>query len=182
MMNMVMMLLKGVGEDEDIIKIHNDEEINYVLKQVIHKVLELHWSISHTHWHDEPLIGAILPVKDCEPLVTFSNSNVVVGVMKVDFSINCGTMKVIKELIDEGERVAALLHNSIECVIVNTQAEPAICFFHEQDWCACRGGGRMDEPLGEEFINEFAQCSKLDFQHRIYGSSRYLATFFNVEF
>jgi hypothetical protein len=95
--------------------------------------------------------------------VTFSDSNVVVAITKVDFSINCGMMKAIKELIDEGERVAALLCNSIEHVIVNTQAEPTILFLCEQDWRACRGGGGMDEPLGEEFINEFMQHGKLNF-------------------
>jgi hypothetical protein len=30
--NVVVMLLGRVGEDEDIIKIHNDEEIDHVLK------------------------------------------------------------------------------------------------------------------------------------------------------
>jgi hypothetical protein len=183
-MNMVMMLLKGVGENEDIIKIHDDEEIDHVLKWVIQKVLELHWSVCHAHWHDEPLIGAILGVKGCESLMTFSDLNVVVAITKVDFSINRGTMKAIKELIDEGERVVDLLHNLIECMIVNTQVEPAILFFFfcEQDWHACRGGGGTDEPFGEEFVNEFAQCGKFNFQHRIYGSLQYLETFFDVEF
>jgi hypothetical protein len=63
--------------------------------------------------------------------MAFSNSDVVIAIMKVNFGINCGTMKVVKELIDEGERVAALLCDSIECMIVNTQAEPAILLFHK---------------------------------------------------
>jgi hypothetical protein len=40
--------------------------------------------------------------------MTLSDSNVVVAVTKVDFSVNHGMMKVIEELVDEGERIAAL--------------------------------------------------------------------------
>jgi hypothetical protein len=63
--------------------------------------------------------------------MAFSDSNVVIAIVKVDFGINCGMMKAVKELIDEGERVAALLHDLIEHTIVDTQVEPTILLFHE---------------------------------------------------
>jgi hypothetical protein len=131
MTNVVAMLLGGVREDEDIIKIHNDEEVDHVLEKVVHEVLELCGGIGCTHGHDKPLIGAVLCVERCKPLMTFNNSDIVIAIMKVDFGINCGVTKVVEELIDEGERVAALLCDSIECAIVDTQAEPAILLFHK---------------------------------------------------
>jgi hypothetical protein len=42
-----------------------------------------------------------------------------------------GPDKVVEELVDEGERVAALLCDLMEHMIVDTQAEPAILLFHE---------------------------------------------------
>jgi hypothetical protein len=63
--------------------------------------------------------------------MAFSNSDVVIAIAKVNFGINHGTMKAVKELVDEGERVAALLCDSIEHMIVNTQAEPTILLFCE---------------------------------------------------
>jgi hypothetical protein len=63
--------------------------------------------------------------------MAFSNSDVVIAIAKVDFGINCGTTKAVEELIDEGERVVALLCDSIERAIVDTQAEPAILLFRE---------------------------------------------------
>jgi hypothetical protein len=129
--NMVVMLLGGVGEDEDIIKIHDDEEVDHVLEQVVHEVLELHGGISRAHWHDKPLVGTVLHAKGCKPFVTLSDSNVVVAIMKVDFSVNCGMTKVIEELVDEGERIVALFCNLIECTIVDTQAKTAIFLLHE---------------------------------------------------
>jgi hypothetical protein len=93
--------------------------------------LELRRGISHAHWHDEPLVGAIPRAKGCKPFVTLSDSNVVVAIAKVDFSVNSGVMKAIEELVDEGERIAALFCNLIECVIVDTQAKTAIFLLHE---------------------------------------------------
>jgi hypothetical protein len=63
--------------------------------------------------------------------MTFSDLDVVIAIEKVDFGINRGMTKVVEEFIDEGERVAALLCDSIEHVIVDTQVEPAILLFHE---------------------------------------------------
>jgi hypothetical protein len=58
--------------------------------------------------------------------MVFSDLNVVVAIMKVDFGINHGMVKVIKDFIDEGEGIVALLCDSIEHTIVETQGEPTI--------------------------------------------------------
>jgi hypothetical protein len=61
--------------------------------------------------------------------MVFSDSDVVIAIVKVNFGINHGVMKVVEELVDEGERVVALLCDLIEQMIVDTQAEPAILLF-----------------------------------------------------
>jgi hypothetical protein len=61
--------------------------------------------------------------------MAFSDSEVVIAIVKVDFGVNRGMTKVVEDLIDEGERVAALLCDLIERTIVNTQVEPAILLF-----------------------------------------------------
>jgi hypothetical protein len=130
-MDMVTMLIGRIGEDEYIIEIYYDEQVNHVVERVIHKVLELCQGIGHAHWHYEPFIGAASHLECCEPLMALSNSNVVVAIMKVNFGINHGAAKVIEEFIDEGEGIAALLHDSIEHMIVDTQAESTIFLFRK---------------------------------------------------
>jgi hypothetical protein len=124
-------MLVGRIEDEYIVEIYYDEQVNHVVERVIHKVLELCRSIGHAHWHYEPFIGAVSHLECCEPLMALSDSNVVVAVTKVDFGINCGMAKSIKEFVDEGEGIVALLHDLIERTIVNTQAESAIFLFRK---------------------------------------------------
>jgi hypothetical protein len=63
--------------------------------------------------------------------MTLSDSDVVVAVTKVDFSVNCGAVKAVEELIDEGERIVALFCNSIKCTIVDTQVKTAIFLLHK---------------------------------------------------
>jgi hypothetical protein len=127
--DVVTMLIRWTGKNEYIIKIYYDEQVNHVMERVIHKVLELRQGVGCTHQHYEPLIGTISHLECCEPLMAFSNLNVVVAIVKVNFGINHGTVKVIEEFIDEGEGIVALLHDLIERTIVNAQAEPAIFIF-----------------------------------------------------
>jgi hypothetical protein len=63
--------------------------------------------------------------------MTLSDSNVVVSIVKVNFSVNCGVTKAVEELIDEGERIVALFCNSIKHAIVDTQVKTAILLLHE---------------------------------------------------
>jgi hypothetical protein len=130
-MNVAMVLLEQVGENEDVIEIYDDEKIDHVLERVVHEVLELCGGIGRAHGHDEPLIGAVLCAESCKPLMAFSDSDVVIAIAKVDFGINRGAMKAVEELVDEGERVAALLCDSIEHAIVDTQAESTIFLFRK---------------------------------------------------
>jgi hypothetical protein len=123
------MLIGRIREDEYIVEIYYDEQVNHVMERVVHKVLELRRSIGRAHRHYEPFIGTISCPECCEPLMALSDSNVVVAVTKVNFGINCGVAKLIEEFVDEGEGIAALLHDSIECAIVDTQAESAIFLF-----------------------------------------------------
>jgi hypothetical protein len=129
--NVAAVLLEQVGENEDVIKIYNDKKINHVLEWVIHEVLELCGGIGHAHGHNKPLVGAVPCAESCKPLMAFGDLDVVIAIVKVDFGINHGATKAVEELIDEGERVAALLCDSIECMIVDTQVEPAIILFCE---------------------------------------------------
>jgi hypothetical protein len=125
----VMMLVGQIGEDEYIVEIYYDEQVNHVMERVVHKVLELRWSVGCAHWHYEPFIGAVSHLECCEPLMSLSDLNVVVAITKVDFGINRGMAKSIEEFVDEGEGIVALLRDSIECVIVNAQVESAIFLF-----------------------------------------------------
>jgi hypothetical protein len=129
--DVVVMLIRQIGKDEYIVEIYYDKQVNHVVEQVIHKVLELRQCVGHAHRHYEPFIGAILCLECCEPLMALSDSNVVVAIMKVDFGINCGAVKVIKEFVDEVEGIVALLHDLIEHAIVDAQAESAIFLFHK---------------------------------------------------
>jgi hypothetical protein len=138
-MNVATVLFKWVRENEYVIKIYDDEKVNHVLEWVIHEVLELYRGIGRTHGHDEPLVGAIPCVESCKPLMAFSDSDVVIAIMKVNFGINCGMTKAVEELVDEGERVVALLCDSIECAIVAHRWSPPSFFF----------ANRISTPAGD---------------------------------
>jgi hypothetical protein len=130
-MDVVAMLIGQIGKDEYIVEIYYDEQVDHVVEQVIHEVLELCQDVGCAHWHYKPFIGTISCLECCEPLMAFGDSNVVVVIAKVDFGINRGMVKAIEEFIDKGEGIVALLHDSIGCTIVDAQAEPAIFLLHK---------------------------------------------------
>ena len=73
-----MMYLFGVGVDEDIVQIDDDEYIGHVLEDVVHEVLKRGGSVSESHRHDKELERSITGPKCGFPLLAGRNSDVVV--------------------------------------------------------------------------------------------------------
>ena len=51
--------------------------------------------------------------------------------MEVDFCVNCGAAKLIEEVVDEGNGVATLFCDSIECSVINTKVKSTVFLLGE---------------------------------------------------
>ena len=72
--------------------------------------------------------------------MALGNSDIVVAIMEIDFCENHGSAKAVEEVIDEGDGVAAFLHDAVECVVIDAQMEPSVFLLCEENQCSCRRG------------------------------------------
>ena len=79
-----------------IIKVSYTELINVSLKNIIDKTLVYGQSVSKSERYDKVFKGSIIGSEACFSFVTFLNSEKVIGVMEVEFSINLGILKPVQ--------------------------------------------------------------------------------------
>jgi hypothetical protein len=67
-----------LGEDEDIIQVHNNEAIKHVGEDGVHEALEGGRSICETDMHDHEIEGTVASLEGSLPFVTQSDMNKVI--------------------------------------------------------------------------------------------------------
>ena len=84
--------LAGVfGINQDIIKVHNDQNIKFFRWDFVNIALEAGGGVEMTKKHDLVLEIAVSRLEDCFPLVAFSNSHLMICVCQVQLSKTLGT-------------------------------------------------------------------------------------------
>ena len=74
------MLLQGLGEDEDVIKIHTQHSLcNEVTEDVIHHGLECSWAIGEVKEHDQQFQQLSVCPECCLPLISLLDVHVVIA-------------------------------------------------------------------------------------------------------
>jgi hypothetical protein len=73
--------LGGAGEDEDVVKVDEDEPVQHVIaRNIINKSLEHSWGVGKAKWHDQILVVIAVHVEDSLPIVPFPYPHQVVGI------------------------------------------------------------------------------------------------------
>src|SRR5271163_657501 len=113
------MLLNGLGEDQDVIKVHTNNTFrDQILEDVIHHSLECGRTVGETKEHHQGLKEASVSPKGSLPLITFLHVHVIESPTDVKFGEITCTTKTVDEFRDERQRVTVLDRNSIEGTIV----------------------------------------------------------------
>src|SRR5882724_13483979 len=85
--NMSLMFGNVVRVDEDVVQIDDDNDVNHICENVIHKPLKSCWGISKPFRHYQPIKGTITSLEGSLPFVSGCNPNKMVSMPEVDFGV-----------------------------------------------------------------------------------------------
>src|SRR5436190_1274603 len=111
---MLLMFFLRAREDEDIIKVDYAEDVNVATERTVDIGLKGGRGISQTKGYYKVFVVLVAGTKGCFPLVTFPYPYPMVGVSKVDFREDNGTVEPVEKLVDERERVVVLDYEGIQ--------------------------------------------------------------------
>ena len=87
-LNMSFVFGNFVRIDENVVQIYDDNDVDHIHEDVIHKSLKSCWSISKPFRHYQPFEGTVMCLEGSLPFISGCNPNEMVGVPKVDFGID----------------------------------------------------------------------------------------------
>src|SRR5882724_10523633 len=87
-LNMSFVFRNVVGIDENVIQIYDDNDVNHICKDVVHKPLKSCWRISKPFRHYQPLKGTIMSLEGSLQFVSRCNPNEMVSMPEVDFGVD----------------------------------------------------------------------------------------------
>ena len=96
--DMASVLFLGVRVDEYVIKVHQYTNIEQVAEDIIHEALESSRCIGESERHYVPFEGAIVGPESRLPFVALSDLDQMVGMPEVDFRIDFGLVRAVKEV------------------------------------------------------------------------------------
>jgi len=74
--------------DENVIQIYDDNDINHICEDVVHKSLKSCWSISKPFRHYQPFEGTVMGPEGSLPFISRCNLNEMVCMPEVDFGVD----------------------------------------------------------------------------------------------
>ncbi|KAG6876539.1 hypothetical protein C0993_002376 [Termitomyces sp. T159_Od127] len=105
----------------DVVKVHNDEDIIYVMEDVVHKILEGGREVGHIKGHHEVLKEAVAGLEGGFPFMLQGYADIVVAKAEVNFSIDFGTAKAVNKVTNEGEGILVLFGDFVEAQVVDSK-------------------------------------------------------------
>ena len=147
MTDMVKMVGKRGGVDQDIVKINDDKLADEVPKDVIHEAHEGVRRIGETKGHHEPFIQPLLGFERRLPFITFPHTDLMVTTLEIHFRENGGTMELIKHMIEPWDRVAILDRDLVDGPAINTHTPRPVLFGDKDDRDGTRAQGLSDIAL-----------------------------------
>ena len=124
--DMLLMVCRVIGVDEDVIEVDDHMNIQEVTKNVIHKSLEGRWSIGQSEWHNKPFKGTIAGVECGLPFVTFRNADKIIGIAEIYSCVEAGLARSCQEVRDERQWIAVFLGNLVQASEVDAKAEGSV--------------------------------------------------------
>src|SRR5882724_3898829 len=77
-----------VGIDENVIQIYDDNDVNHICENVIHKSLKSCWRISEPFRHYQPFKGTVMGLEGSLPFISGCDPNKMVCMPEVDFGVD----------------------------------------------------------------------------------------------
>ena len=129
--DMLLMISDVIGVDENVVEIDDHTNIEHVGKDVVHKMLECGRGVGETFRNDEPFIGAVPSPECCFPLITFRYADKMISGPEIDFGVDAGFPRCVKEIGGQGKWIPVLLRDPIQGTVIYTEAEGTIFLFDE---------------------------------------------------
>ena len=87
---MIPMVFEGVREDQNVVKINNNENVRDIREHFIHEMLKGGRGIGESKGHDQILKRTIAGSESCHPLLAFLDADIVVTRSEVNFGVDLG--------------------------------------------------------------------------------------------
>ena len=114
------------GVDEDIIHIHNDEDIEFFRKDLIDIVLECCQSVGQSKKHYLILKVAVSGLESSLLLISFANSHPVVGTGELELGKLLCSPQSIQGLPNQRQWILVFDYEIVKFSIINTKLEATI--------------------------------------------------------
>jgi len=101
-MDMVMMEIRIIGVDEDVVQVNEDTNIEVVAKNVVHESLKGGWRISESKRLNTPFKGAIVGLECGFPFVTFVDLDKMTGMSEINVREQSCFTWTVQEIGDLG--------------------------------------------------------------------------------
>jgi hypothetical protein len=118
----VFRMARGIGGVyKDVIQIDDDANVEEIGENVVHKPLKSGWRIRESHRHYLVLKGAIARPEGCLPLFSSRDTDEVVSYTEIEFCESFCGAKAVKEVWNQGKRVAILSSDAIKPSVVDAK-------------------------------------------------------------
>ena len=149
------------GIDENIIQIHNNENIELFYKDLIDIALECCQSIGQSKKHYLIFEVAVSDPENSFPLIFFANSYPVIGTGEVKPSKLSCLPQSIQGLPDQRQSISVLDGEIVKFPIINIKLEAAIWLLIKKDGGSCWRFGGFDETIFQVGLNISLQSFQL---------------------
>ena len=129
---MLLMFIRILREDEDVVDVHPYKDPQVVSKDIIHDALERLWRITEAKEDNSPLEGAKLRVEGGFLDILVLDLDLVEPTNKVDFRKYGGTPQCTQDGLDGWQRIPILNSSCIQRSVVDAHAPFTIRFLHQQ--------------------------------------------------
>ena len=148
---MLDMFLRTPGENQDVIKVENYEDIQHVPKNIIHEGLKDCRSIGKSERHDQIFV---MPSGRLE-LIPLPYPNKMVSIPKVQLREEDSSQQRFEVGTDKGERILVLNGDLVKLLVVDAWPKVS-AFLLDKEEASCHWGPRRtDETLSQTFGNVF---------------------------
>ena len=141
------------GVDEDIIQIYTDKDIEFFRKNLINVALEYYQSVGQSKKHYLIFEIAISGLKSSFSLISFANSQPVIGPSEVELDKLPCLPQSIQRLPDQRQWVLVFDCEVVKSPTINTKLEAAIWLLIKKDGSSCWGFGGSDETIFQVGLN-----------------------------
>ena len=101
-LNVFFVILHIVQVDQDVVEVNYHADIEHICKYQVYEPLECGRGIGEAKRHHQPLIGAILGSEGHFSLITISDVNQMVRMLKVNFGVDLCSARRVEQVGDEG--------------------------------------------------------------------------------